>query len=73
MWHPDMCRLPEQGLCSDLVPSHFPPILQPLEEEIGALLEGGLWSAKTFDFSQNARAFQSTSLVLVLLSAHLHP
>lgn len=51
----------------------FPPVLQPLEEGIGALLEGGLWSAKTFDFSQNARDFQSTSLVLVLLLARLYP
>lgn len=25
----------------------FPPILQPSEKGIGALLEGGLWSAKT--------------------------
>lgn len=43
MWH---------GFCSDFVPSHFPPILQPLEKGISALLEGGLWSVKTFGFSQ---------------------
>lgn len=45
-------RLPGQGLCSDLVPSHFPPIVWPLEEGFGALLERGLWSAKTFGLSQ---------------------
>lgn len=68
MWHPDMCRLPGQGLCSDVAAPHFPATLQPLGKEIGTLLEGGLWSAKTF---KAPWLLSSPSLVLVLLLAGL--